>query len=1220
MRTIVKSTMLTALILISILAGCKDDDDIVVKVTSVTLNKTMLTLTEGGSETITATIEPQDATNKTVTWRSSNLAIATVDNKGKVTAIKKGDATITVTTKDGNKTATCKVSVTPKVIAVTDVNLNKTTMHKVVGESEQLTATIIPQNATNKNVKWTSSDNTIASVDNTGMVTAIKEGNTAITVTTEDGNKTATCKISVKTASPKVKMTLVTTKSVGEQIKLVTRANANDQNSVWIDLNNNGTKDANEEITNFTDTVSYTIGAQTINIYGKVTEFDCEKNDLTVLKVDQNEYLTYLACRENQITQLDVKLNKKLKTLYCLRNPLQQLDVTQNIELIDLNCRYTQLQQLDVSKNKKLKILDCSYTSLGRLDVSNNKQLRGIYCKEIGLKELDVTQNKELEELECYGNYINNLNLKNNTKLKILGCYKNSLKNLDVTSNKNLIDLSCGENPLTKLDVSSNKKLIYLWCTDSPNLSSLNVANGNNENFKYPYGDGDYIAFNSSNCPKLTCIQVDKDFNPDAQTDTGKKWKKDDSASWNNSGDSCEDLFGTQMTIVTTKTVGEQIKLLIKANANDQNNVWIDLNNNGTKDNNEKITNFTDTISYTINAQTINIYGKITKFDCQKNDLTELEVGQNEYLTYLACMDNQITQLDVSQNKKLKYLYCLRTPLQQLDVTQNTELTDLNCRYTQLQQLDVSKNKKLKYLSCSYTSIGWLDVTNNQQLIGLYCKKIGLKELDVAQNKELIELVCFDNYISSLNLKNNTKLKKLECTINSLNTLDVSSNKNLIYLSCGENPLTQLDVSSNEKLVFLWCADSPKLNQLNVANGNNENFKYPYDGDPFTFNSSNCPKLTCIQVDKGFNPDAQTGIGQKWKKDDSASWNNSGDSCEDLFGTKMTLVTTRYEGEQIKLLIKADANNQNSVWIDLNNNGTKDADEKVTNFTDTVSYTINAQIINIYGKITKFDCQKNDLTELEVGQNKYLTYLACRENQITKLDVSLNKNLKTLYCLRNPLQQLDVTQNIELIDLNCRYTQLQQLDVSENKKLKYLSCSYTSIGWLDVTNNKQLIGLYCKKIGLKELDITQNKELRELVCFDNFIYDLNLKNNTKLKKLECSKNSLNTLDVTSNKELIYLSCNENSLTELDVSSNKKLIYLWCTDSPNLSSLNVANGNNENFKYPYGGDYFAFNSSNCTSLTCIQVDKDFNPDAQTGIGQKWKKDDSASWNNSGNPCK
>ena len=85
-----------------------------VSVTSVTLNKTSLNLTEGDSETLIATVKPDDATDKTVTWSSSNTAVATVSNAGKVTAVKKGTATITA--KAGDKTATCAVTVTSKDI------------------------------------------------------------------------------------------------------------------------------------------------------------------------------------------------------------------------------------------------------------------------------------------------------------------------------------------------------------------------------------------------------------------------------------------------------------------------------------------------------------------------------------------------------------------------------------------------------------------------------------------------------------------------------------------------------------------------------------------------------------------------------------------------------------------------------------------------------------------------------------------------------------------------------------------------------------------------------------------------------------------------------------------------------------------------------------------------------------------------------------------------
>ena len=87
-----------------------------VAVTGVTLDKTSISLLVGDSETLTATVSPKDAANKKVTWKSSNAAIASVDANGKVTGVKAGEATITVTTEDGGKTATCKVTVSDKEI------------------------------------------------------------------------------------------------------------------------------------------------------------------------------------------------------------------------------------------------------------------------------------------------------------------------------------------------------------------------------------------------------------------------------------------------------------------------------------------------------------------------------------------------------------------------------------------------------------------------------------------------------------------------------------------------------------------------------------------------------------------------------------------------------------------------------------------------------------------------------------------------------------------------------------------------------------------------------------------------------------------------------------------------------------------------------------------------------------------------------------------------
>jgi hypothetical protein len=166
-------------------------------VSGVTLDKSSLTLTAGESDTLTATVAPENASDKEVTWSSSDKNVATVDSTGKVTAVAMGTATITATTSDGNKTASCAVTVNPAPVPVTGVILKKTTLSLPVGGSETLTAAVGPQNATDKSVSWNSSDERVVTVDSAGKVTAVALGTATITVTTTDGNKTATCQVTV---------------------------------------------------------------------------------------------------------------------------------------------------------------------------------------------------------------------------------------------------------------------------------------------------------------------------------------------------------------------------------------------------------------------------------------------------------------------------------------------------------------------------------------------------------------------------------------------------------------------------------------------------------------------------------------------------------------------------------------------------------------------------------------------------------------------------------------------------------------------------------------------------------------------------------------------------------------------------------------------------------------------------------------------------------------
>lgn len=169
---------------------------VVIGVESVSLDKTEATLEVGETVTLTATVLPENAGNKSVTWHSSAENVATVDENGVVTAKAAGTATISVLTADGNKEATCTVTVTAPVTEVTGVTLDKTSATLDVGGTVTLNATIAPENATDTSVTWKSSDTSVAVVNDNGVVTAVKAGTATITVTTANG-KTATCTITV---------------------------------------------------------------------------------------------------------------------------------------------------------------------------------------------------------------------------------------------------------------------------------------------------------------------------------------------------------------------------------------------------------------------------------------------------------------------------------------------------------------------------------------------------------------------------------------------------------------------------------------------------------------------------------------------------------------------------------------------------------------------------------------------------------------------------------------------------------------------------------------------------------------------------------------------------------------------------------------------------------------------------------------------------------------
>ncbi|WP_051775520.1 Ig-like domain-containing protein [Paenibacillus tyrfis] len=233
----------------------------IVPVTGVKLNTSAISMTVGGTEMLTATVEPANATNKAVTWKSSDPNVATVDASGKVTAVGAGTAAITATTVDGSYTAAAEVNVSIPAtsIGVTGVKLNASAISMTAGGTEMLTATVEPANATNKAVTWKSSDPNVATVDASGKVTAVGAGTATITVTTVDGSYTAAAEVNVSIPVTSIGVTGVKlntsaismTAGVTEMLTAtVEPANATNKAVTWKSSDPNvGTVDASGKVT-----------------------------------------------------------------------------------------------------------------------------------------------------------------------------------------------------------------------------------------------------------------------------------------------------------------------------------------------------------------------------------------------------------------------------------------------------------------------------------------------------------------------------------------------------------------------------------------------------------------------------------------------------------------------------------------------------------------------------------------------------------------------------------------------------------------------------------------------------------------------------------------------------------------------------------------------------------------------------------------------------------
>jgi|GEM_PF-1862750 len=282
-----------------------------------------------------------------------------------------------------------------------------------------------------------------------------------------------------------------------------------------------------------------------VNSNTKLEFLDCSSNmnwnnyynglpyKLTSLDVS-NCNLKYLNCINNEISSLNINNNPNLEYLYCGSNRITNLELSNKTKLIELICSGNKLTSLDVKNSVNLFFLECSHNYFTNLDLNNNVALKYLFCfnnSNYPLTSLDLSNNINLVFLYTYSLEI--LNISHCINLKHLLCYYCPLTDLDISNNVNLSTLLISQSKLTSLDISNNPFIENIFCRENELLTTLNLKNGNNQNFNFDNivqiykEDNDFFNYTPNNDyplisywfppenkrflenPNLLCIEVD---------------------------------------------------------------------------------------------------------------------------------------------------------------------------------------------------------------------------------------------------------------------------------------------------------------------------------------------------------------------------------------------------------------------------------------------------------------------------------------------------------------------------------------------------------------------------------------------------------------------------------------------------------------------------------------------------------------------------------------
>lgn len=553
---------------------------------------------------------------------------------------------------------------------------------------------------------------------------------------------------------------------------------------------------------------------QTINMMG---------TQITDIDISENAYLENVILSNNKLKEVNVENNICLKNLEVNNNNLTELDLSNNSDLNRLNYAKNNIKEIDFSNNRKLNYLDCSENGIENINTEQLTKVDTLICKYNKLKSIELPYMEYLTTLDCSSNYLTELVVKDNLYLANVNCFDNQIKSIDFTDLTDIISLNINSNLIDK----DNMEKIFL---DIPDINGIEIFD-----FEKLWKG----VINFANNPGS--MDADKDIL------TTKGWRFNIS----------EDVLGDASAAIVVSPEVLNTHYTISMMTSDEE-IYVDWGDGKpiayTGEGESVYTN----ISGIVSGNIIKIYAPETfELGIARCDVQHIYTDGMKNLIRLACSNNNITDIDLSNNEKLEELGCGNNPLATLILPKNSSLKTLNCDKTllrdinfnglsNLEQLSVNENRlnkidlsdcsKLTYLSAYKNEISDINLSGCEKLEEVYLGYNKIKELDFSNNYYLTFVSCGFNELENINVKGLENLKYLMCAHNKLSKLEVNSPL-LVELLAGNNNLTEVDLSdcynittfeiTSNKLTKMDLSQNEKIKQMFIGDNNISEIKLP---------------------------------------------------------------------------------------------------------------------------------------------------------------------------------------------------------------------------------------------------------------------------------------------------------------------------------------------------------------------------------------------------------